>query len=85
MTKLLREQRIQIMLGEDELTAVDNWRFEQRMPSRAAAIRELLRRGLAAEGYGGFEGRSKSKQFGVVDSPVRDSRPNGNLGSAAGG
>ena len=37
------------MLNEDELAALDDWRFAQRMPSRAAAIRELLRRGLIAE------------------------------------
>ena len=85
MIKLLREQRLQIMLAEDELTAVDDWRFHTRMPSRAAAIRELLRRGLAAEGYGSFEARTKSKEFGVVDSPISDNQPNTNGGSAAGG
>lgn len=45
-----REQRLQIMLTPEELEALDTWRFNARMPSRAAAIRELLRRGLAAEG-----------------------------------
>ncbi|MGN6469872.1 MAG: hypothetical protein ACTHLC_09835, partial [Rhizobiaceae bacterium] len=50
MAPLERPERLQIMLSEEELTALENWRFEQRMPSRAAAIRELLRRGLAAEG-----------------------------------
>jgi metal-responsive CopG/Arc/MetJ family transcriptional regulator len=42
-----RQVRLQIMLRSDELAAVDEWRFAMRMPSRAAAIRELLRRGLA--------------------------------------
>src|SRR5438552_15333894 len=69
MTKLLREERLQIMLSDEELNAVDNWRFDKRMPSRAAAIRELLRRGLAAEGFTAFEGRTKSKDFGVMDGP----------------
>jgi hypothetical protein len=50
MKKLLREERLQIMLADEELNAVDDWRFDEHMPSRAAAIRELLRRGLAAEG-----------------------------------
>jgi len=45
-----RGERLQIMLTKEELTAVDTWRFGRRMPSRAAAVRELLRRGLAAEG-----------------------------------
>jgi len=41
-----RTEKIQIMLDDDELEAIDNWRFEHRLPSRAAAIRELIRRGL---------------------------------------
>ena len=36
-------------LGEQLVAAIDDFRFENRMPSRAAAIRELIRRGLAAQ------------------------------------
>ena len=36
------------------------------MPSRAAAVRELLRRGLAAEGFGLSDGKTKSGDFGVI-------------------
>jgi len=39
------------MLTQKELEALDTWRFAARMPSRAAAIRELLKRGLVAEGF----------------------------------
>ena len=46
-----RGERLQIMLSGDELTVLDDFRFRNRMPSRAAAIRELLKRGLAAEGF----------------------------------
>src|SRR5262245_4051736 len=46
-----REIRLQIMLMPDELQAIDDWRFAKRMPSRASAVRELLHRGLAAEGF----------------------------------
>jgi hypothetical protein len=42
MAELGRPERLQIMLNEDELAALDDWRFERRMPSRAAAIRELF-------------------------------------------
>lgn len=66
MAKLERQERLQVMLSGEELEALENWRFEQRMPSRAAAIRELLRRGLAAEGLletGGI----KSGDFGVLE------------------
>jgi hypothetical protein len=34
------------MLLEEELRALDDFRFSHRMPSRAAAIGEVLRRGL---------------------------------------
>jgi hypothetical protein len=44
-----RAERLQIMLTKDELNAIDDWRFNQRMPSRSAAVRELLSRGLAAD------------------------------------
>lgn len=41
-----RSERVQLMLDEDEVEAIDTWRFENRLPSRAAAIRELIKRGL---------------------------------------
>lgn len=50
MGELAGGQRLQIMLTPRELRIVDSWRFARRMPSRAAAIRELLKRGIAAEG-----------------------------------
>jgi len=61
-----REERLQIMLAPDELTALDDFRFKHRMPSRAAAVRELLKRGLAAEGFTGASFGTKSSQFGVL-------------------
>ena len=74
MSDLARGERLQIMLTPEELNAIDNWRFERRMPSRAAAVRELLKRGLAAEGIviAPFNGRTRSKDYGVVDSEERD-------------
>ena len=61
-----RGERLQIMLTTDELAALDQWRFSRHMPSRAAAIRELLRRGLAAEGFDVSNGKTKSADFGVI-------------------
>ena len=68
----LREERLQIMLDADELRAVDTFRFEHRMPSRAAAVRELFRLGLSvASGTSGThktvatEG-GKSSDYGVL-------------------
>jgi hypothetical protein len=59
------------MLSGSELNALDDWRFAQRMPSRASAIRELLKRGLAADGYAIDDGRSKSQDYGVISGPSR--------------
>ena len=67
MGELGRGERLQIMLAENELRAVDDWRFKTRMPSRASAIRELLKRGLAAEGFDSADVGTKSKEFGVID------------------
>jgi len=78
MNDLTRGERLQIMLTKEELEALDGWRFTKRMPSRAAAIRELLKRGLAAEGFDQASGGSKSEDFGVTGSssasPTRDRR-----------
>jgi len=46
-----RTEKLQIMLDPEELQAIDDWRFENRLPSRAAAIRELLRRGLKTDEF----------------------------------
>ncbi len=67
MNDLTRGERLQIMLTKEELEALDNWRFAKRMPSRAAAIRELLKRGLNAEGFNVANGAAKSEDFGVTD------------------
>ena len=61
-----REERLQIMLSPEELVILDDFRFKQRMPSRAATVRELLQRGLAAEGYGPALNGRQSKDFGVI-------------------
>jgi metal-responsive CopG/Arc/MetJ family transcriptional regulator len=61
-----RVERLQIMLTEDELAALDDWRFARRMPSRAAAIREMLKRGLAADGFVLAGKGVKSKDFGIL-------------------
>jgi hypothetical protein len=62
-----RGERLQIMLSPTELSALDDFRFKYRMPSRAAAIRELLRRGLVGLGDKAAPG-CKSSDFGVIDT-----------------
>ena len=73
-----RGERLQIMLTEDELAALDDWRFVRRMPSRASAIRELLKRGLIAEGFDLADKGVKSKDFGILAEQDKEAARNGN-------
>jgi hypothetical protein len=66
------------MLSHEELTALDDFRFKNRMPSRASAIREILRRGLGVRGAGTASVGSRSADFGVLET-----KPN-SRGSATG-
>ncbi|WFU70702.1 MULTISPECIES: hypothetical protein [unclassified Bradyrhizobium] len=60
----LRAERLQVMLSPEELSALDDFRFKHRMPTRAAAVRELLKLGLAAAGVDARAG-IKSSDYGV--------------------
>ncbi len=64
--------RLQIMLDDAEMDAIETWRFQKRMPSRASAVRELLRRGLAAEGFTVANVGDASENYGVIKTPVPD-------------
>jgi hypothetical protein len=61
-----RDERLQIMLAPDELVAVDDFRYQFRLPSRAAAVRELIKRGLCSAPTGEADAGSRSKDFGVL-------------------
>ena len=74
MSDLTRGERLQIMLTPEELKVLDDWRFRQRMPSRASAVRELLKRGLAAEGFGEALAGQKSQDFGVTSGSAKEKR-----------
>jgi hypothetical protein len=64
---LSRGERLQVMLDDQELLVVEDFRFAHRMPSRAAAVRELLKRGLAAEGFTIGKPGASSRSFGVIE------------------
>jgi hypothetical protein len=69
-----REERLQIMLAPEELKAVDNFRFQHRMPSRAAAVRELLRHGLGAVGAVIENTGVRSGDYNVLKEPRKPAR-----------
>ena len=62
-----RTEKLQLMLDLEELKAIDDWRFENRLPSRAAAIRELIRRGLISNEFEEPPIDAPSGEFRVVD------------------
>ena len=66
--------RLQIMLDNEELEAIEGWRFKTRMPSRAAAVREIMRRGLAAEGFKMATSGIHSENYGIVHSPAENGK-----------
>ncbi|WP_417515461.1 hypothetical protein [Minwuia sp.] len=55
-----RTEKLQLMLDDIEIEAIDDWRFKNRLPSRAAAIRELIRMGLSCDMSGETIDREKS-------------------------
>ncbi len=71
---LTRPKRLQVLLNAEELAAVDDFRFQNRMPSRAAAVRELIKRGLSAEGFSFATTGERSPNFGVLDKKTARSR-----------
>ena len=81
----LRDERLQVMLSPEELAALDDFRFKHRMPTRAAAVRELLKLGLAGNGEAGGPGM-KSSNYGVFSRGSKSHRsssqemPNGEEG-----
>ena len=64
-----RAERLQVMLTHEEVKAVDEWRFDNRMPSRSAAARALMNLGLRAE-------RSEREKHALLDHPISS----GNIG-----
>ena len=70
MADLTRPDRLQIMLNPEEINALDDWRFAHHMPSRAAAIRELLGIALVTAG-------KHSASFGVLQEAPATSNGNG--------
>ena len=64
-----REERLQIMLAPEELKALEDFRFKHRMPSRAAAVRELFRLGLASAGLVVDNVGIRSSEYGVLRQP----------------
>lgn len=42
-------QRLQLKISDEELEAIDDWRFANRVPSRSEAVRRLCQMGIALD------------------------------------
>jgi hypothetical protein len=47
--KSQRTVRLHLLVTNEELALIENFRFRVRLPTKAAAVRELLKRGLASK------------------------------------
>lgn len=52
MTRSKRTERLQVMLNDEELLRIEDWRYLNRIGSRASAIRLLIQLGLDASSQG---------------------------------
>jgi hypothetical protein len=46
--KRVRTERLQIPLSRGEQAAIEDFQFRNQLPTKAAAVRELMRRALAS-------------------------------------
>lgn len=78
-----RTEKLQLMLNLEELQMIEDWRFANRMPTRSAAVRELMRRGLTQEVERASNGTGISAhKFGI--DPIDQRASNGRSKTAVG-
>jgi len=71
-----RQNRIPFMMSDVELKAVDDWRFENRIATRAEAIRRLCQMGLIFSSFTEFFGRN-GKELADYLHKVDETSPHG--------
>ena len=52
LTRSKRTERLQIMINDEELQAIESWRFVNCVSTRAGAVRKLIQLGLIASKQG---------------------------------
>ena len=62
-----RTIKLQIILEDIEVDVIDSWRFLNGIPSRQAAMHELIRRGLTDESFNSAHWGAASEKYGVVN------------------
>ena len=46
---MTKDNRVQVMMSDEELALLDEWRFAQKIGSRGEAIRRLIANGVMAK------------------------------------
>lgn len=70
-----RTEKIQVSLSPEEIEQIEEWQFKHRVPSRAAAIRELIGRSVDSE-LPVVEDRLHSRDFGILETKLaREGKP----------
>ncbi|WP_152048248.1 hypothetical protein [Aureimonas psammosilenae] len=65
-------QRLQLKITEEEISAIDDWRFSNRVPSRSEAVRRLVQIGARAhKQLEGIETATKKAQRQASSFAVR--------------
>lgn len=49
MNKELKRNRLPLMISDREVAAIDEYRWQERIPSQAEAVRRLIAKGLESE------------------------------------
>lgn len=77
-----RTEKIQVSLSPEEIQQIEEWQFKHRVPSRAAAIRELIGRSVDSD-LPVVEDRLHSKDIGILESKlVREGKPSFTIADA---
>jgi hypothetical protein len=61
-----RTERITLQISAEELRSIDDFRFANRMPNRATAIREILKRSLLLDSRNERAKRRDRKSRGLA-------------------
>lgn len=66
--------KVQAHVTDDELAAIDDWRFARRIGSRSEAIRQLIALGLGGEGQPAHLVAAVPAEEGVFEAAKRTRR-----------
>ncbi|MEI5679562.1 MULTISPECIES: hypothetical protein [unclassified Mesorhizobium] len=64
-------ERLHVKITADEIRAIDDWRYANRVPSRSEAVRRLVQMGLSLDYFAGSQVANLSPLLELVDEKPR--------------